>query len=70
MSRPPRLTTGRIAALVIGIPISLAVIAWGALTVVALVSLDSFQIHRSFSPSASQAECRRQPRRSHAHGEP
>jgi hypothetical protein len=54
VSRPPRLTTGRIAALVVGIPISLAVIAWGALTVVALVSLDSFQIHRSFSPSASQ----------------
>ena len=54
VSRPPRLTTGRLAALVIGIPISLAVIAWCALTVVALLSLDSFQIHRSFSPSAGQ----------------
>jgi hypothetical protein len=51
--RPSRLTTGRLAALVIGIPVSLAVIAWGALTVVSLLSLDSFQIHRSFSPSAS-----------------
>jgi hypothetical protein len=54
VSRPPRLTTGRIAALVIGVPISLTVIAWGALTVVALLSLDSFPFHRSFSPAASQ----------------
>jgi hypothetical protein len=54
VTRPPRLTTGRLAALVIGIPISLAVIAWSALTLVALLSLDSFQVHRSFTPSASQ----------------
>jgi hypothetical protein len=54
VQRPPRLTTGRLAALVIGIPISLAVVAWGALTVIALLSLDSFQIHRNFSPSASE----------------
>jgi hypothetical protein len=54
VQRPPRLTTGRLAALVIGIPISLAIVAWGALTVVSLLSLDSFQIHRSFTPSASQ----------------
>jgi hypothetical protein len=54
VSRPPRLTTGRIAALIIGIPISLAVITWGALTVISLLSLDSFQIQRSFSPSGGQ----------------
>jgi DUF4097 and DUF4098 domain-containing protein YvlB len=45
---------GRLTALVIGVPLCLAVIAWGALTVVALVSLDSFQIQRSFSPSGHQ----------------
>jgi hypothetical protein len=54
VSNPLHLTMGRLTALVIGVPISLAVIGWGTLTAVALVSADSFQIHRSFSPSGSQ----------------
>ncbi len=54
MSTSQRLTTGRLLALVIGVPLCLAVIGWAALTAVALVSFDSFQIHRSFSPAGGQ----------------
>jgi len=50
----PRLTMGRLTALIIGVPIALAVIAWGALNVVALLSLDSFQIHRSFATTGNE----------------
>ena len=54
MPAPQRLTTGRLLALVIGVPLCLAMIGWGTLTVVALVSLDSFQIHRTFPASGGQ----------------
>ena len=48
------LTTGRVTALAIGVPVSLALIGWSALSAVAIVGGGSFQIHRSFS-SASDA---------------
>lgn len=54
MPTPPPLTRGRLAALLIGVPVALIVIAWGALNVVMLLSLDSFQIQRSFSPAGAQ----------------
>lgn len=56
MSNPLPLTVGRLTALVIGIPVSLAIIAWGGLNAVALISLDSFQFHRSLAPSGSQVD--------------
>jgi hypothetical protein len=55
VSTPLPLTRGRLTALAIGVPVSLALIAWGALNVVALLSADSFQIHRSVTPSGDQA---------------
>jgi hypothetical protein len=55
VSTPLLLTRGRLTALVIGVPASLALIAWGAFNVVALLSADSFQIHRSFAPTGNQA---------------
>jgi hypothetical protein len=51
---PQPLTMGRLTALVIGVPLCLAVIGWGALNAVALVSSDSFQIHRDLAPTGSQ----------------
>lgn len=54
MSNPPPLTTGRLTALVVGVPLALAVIGWGALNAVALVSASSFQFHRDLAPSGSQ----------------
>jgi hypothetical protein len=54
VSKQLPLTTGRLTALVIGVPVSLAIIAWGALNAVALASSDSYQIHRSISPSGTQ----------------
>jgi DUF4097 and DUF4098 domain-containing protein YvlB len=54
VSKQLPLTPGRLTALLIGVPVSLAAIGWGALSVVALASLDSFAIHRSFPPSGSQ----------------
>ena len=54
MSTPLLLTRGRLTALAIGVPVSLALIAWGALNVVALLSADSFQIQRSVAAAGSQ----------------
>ncbi|MGD0834930.1 MAG: hypothetical protein ABSA40_11035, partial [Candidatus Dormibacteria bacterium] len=54
MPDPQPLTMGRLTALVIGVPLCLAVIGWGALNAVALVSSDSFQIHRDLAPTGSQ----------------
>ena len=54
MSTPLLLTRGRLTALAVGVPVSLALIAWGALNVVALLSADSFQIHRSVAATGSQ----------------
>ena len=54
MSTPLLVTTGRRIALAVGVPISLALIAWGAVNVIALLSADSFQIHRSVAAAGSQ----------------
>ena len=54
MSTPLPLTRGRRTALAIGVPVSLALIAWGAFNVIALLSADSFQIHQSVAAAGGQ----------------
>ena len=54
MSTPLPLTGGRRTALAIGVPVSLALIAWGAFNVIALLSADSFQIHQSVAAAGGQ----------------
>jgi len=54
VSTPLPLTGGRRTALAIGVPVSLALIAWGAFNVIALLSADSFQIHQSVAAAGGQ----------------
>jgi len=54
VSRPLPLTRGRLTALVIGVPLTLALIGWGSFNVIALLSADSFPIDRSIVAEGSQ----------------
>lgn len=47
MSTPLRMTRGRVLALLLGVPLALALIAWAGLTEVAFAGLGSYPVHLS-----------------------
>ncbi|HXZ98767.1 MAG TPA: DUF4097 family beta strand repeat-containing protein [Candidatus Binatia bacterium] len=53
MAIPRPLSGGRLAALLIGVPVALALIGWGALNIVALAAASSISVNRSVAATGT-----------------